>query len=129
MFENSANEGGGIQKFATATPVATNLFLGGNTASGSAGGLWNNMAAEATLNNAEIRMNSERESGGGIYNDGHLKINLATFEENTDASQGGGLCSQTDGEAFLQDAWFTNSPADQGGAVFNMGLLHLYRST
>ena len=128
VFENSGDAGGGIHNFATATLVATDLFLGGNTAL-LGGGLWNNMAAEATLNNAEIRMNSAGESGAGIYNDGHLEINLAAFEENTDASQGGGLYNQTDGEAFLYDAWFTNNSADQGGAVFNMGLLHLYRSS
>ncbi len=129
VFGNSADHGGGIHNFATATLEATDLTLVGNTATQNAGGLWNNMAAEATLNNAEIRGNTAVVSGGGIYNDGHLEINLATFEENTDADMGGGFFNQTDGEAFLYDAWFTNNSADLGGALYNLGLMHLYRSS
>ncbi len=129
VFENSADHGGGIHNFATAHLEATNSFLGGNTAAFDAGGLWNNMAAEAVLDHVVFQQNSASGRGAGLYNDGHLEINWARFEQNTDASQGGGIYNQTDGEAFLYDAWFTNNSADQGGAVYNMGLLHLYRSS
>jgi hypothetical protein len=87
------------------------------------------MAAEAVLNDVELRANSATSSGAGIYNDGHLEINLAKFVENADAAQGGGLYNLDGAEAFLYDAWFTNNSADNGGAVYNMGLMHLYRSS
>jgi hypothetical protein len=50
-------------------------------------------------------------------------------EQNTGAAQGGGLYNLDGAEAFLYDAWFTNNSADLGGAVYNLGLLHLYRSS
>jgi CSLREA domain-containing protein len=129
VFGNEGDVGGGIHNFATATLEATDLVLVGNSATVHGGGLWNNFASNAVLDNVEVRLNSAVGSGAGIYNDGHLEINLATFEENTDASLGGGLFNAVDGEAFLFDAWFTNNSADQGGAVHNLGLLHLYRSS
>ena len=128
IFENSADYGGGIHNFATASLEATNLFLGANEAE-SGGGLWNNMAAETVLNDVELRANLATGNGAGIYNDGHLEINLGKFAENADAAQGGGLYNLDGAEAFLYDAWFTNNSADHGGGVFNLGLLHLYRSS
>ena len=129
VFENSADHGAGIHNFATARLEANNLLLGVNAAGVDAGGLWNNMAAEAVLNNVTLVRNSAPGKGAGIYNDGHLEINLATFEQNTDAAQGGGLYNLDGAEAFLYDAWFTNNSADLGGAAYNLGLLHLYRSS
>jgi CSLREA domain-containing protein len=129
IFENSADHGAGIHNFATAHLEATDLLLGLNAAAVDAGGLWNNMAAEAVLNDVTLVRNSAPGNGAGIYNDGHLEINLATFEENTGAEQGGGLYNVDGAEAFLYDAWFTNNSAVDGGAVWNEGLLHLYRSS
>ena len=129
LFENTADHGAGIHNFATARLQATNLLLGLNTAAFDGGGLWNNMAAEAVLDDVTLVRNSAPGSGAGIYNDGHLEINLATFEQNTDAEQGGGLYNLDGAEAFLYDAWFTNNSAVDGGAVWNEGLLHLYRSS
>lgn len=128
IFENSADYGGGIHNFATAHLEATDLFLGANEAQDGAG-LWNNMAAEAVLNDVELRMNEASDRGAGIYNDGHLEINLGKFAENANAARGGGLYNLDGAEAFLYDAWFTNNSADRGGAVYNLGLLHLYRSS
>jgi CSLREA domain-containing protein len=128
VLNNSADSGGGIHNFATARLVATGLFLGANEAQ-DGGGLWNNMAAEAVLNDVVFQLNTASGKGAGLYNDGHLEINLARFEENADAAQGGGLYNLEGAEAFLYDAWFTNNSADSGGAVHNQGLLHLYRSS
>jgi len=129
VFANTGDEGGGIHNFATAALEMTGGLIGHNTATDNAGGLWNNFAAEATLEDVEFVGNTAAANGAGIYNDGHLEINLATFEENTDATQGGGMYNAEHGEAFLYDAWFTNNSADLGGAVYNLGLMHLYRSS
>jgi CSLREA domain-containing protein len=129
VFENTGDEGGGIHNFATATLEMTGGLIGHNTATDTAGGLWNNFAAEATLEDVELVGNTAVANGAGIYNAGHLEINLATFEENSDSNQGGGLYNDTGAEAFLYDAWFTNNSANLGGGVYNLGLLHLYRSS
>lgn len=128
IFDNTADEGGGIHNFATATLVATDVLLQNNTAADMAGGLWNNFAASAELNNVELRANEATNHGGGIYSDGHLEANWITFVENVAGLNGGGLWVGPDGESFLYDAWFTNNNAAAGGGVFNQGLTHLYRS-
>lgn len=129
VFANTGDEGGGIHNFATATLEMSGGLIGHNIATDHAGGLWNNFAAEATLDDVEIVGNTAVANGAGIYNAGHLEINLATFEENTEADQGGGLYNTNGAEAFLYDAWFTNNSANLGGGVYNLGLLHLYRSS
>jgi len=129
VFANNGDEGGGIHNFATATLEMSGGLIGHNIATDHAGGLWNNFAAEATLDDVEIVGNTAVANGAGIYNAGHLEINLATFEENTEADQGGGLYNTNGAEAFLYDAWFTNNSANLGGGVYNLGLLHLYRSS
>lgn len=138
VFGNRADTGGGIHNFATARLDASGLLLAGNRANMAGGGLWNNTAARALLNDVTLRQNQADGSGAGIYSAGHLEIERATFEENTEAVQGGGLyvaAGTSSGgvdlpsESFLYDAWFTNISAQQGGAVYNAGLLHLYRSS
>jgi CSLREA domain-containing protein len=128
VFSNVADHGAGIHNFATATLNATNVHLSGNNANGSGGGLWNNMAATATLNDAVIRLNDAGETGAGIYNSGDLEINLATFEENESVLDGGGLFTTTSGVSILYDTWFTNNNGRHGGAVYNQGMTHLYRT-
>jgi CSLREA domain-containing protein len=128
IFGNTADEGGGIHNFATATLNADDLLLQGNSASDMAGGLWVNFASNATLNNVELRDNDATNHGAGIYNDGHLEGAWLTFVENVAGLDGGGMWNGPDGEAFLYDAWFTNNNASAGGGVFNQGLTHLYRS-
>jgi hypothetical protein len=79
VFENTADHGAGIHNFATARLESTGLLLALNVAAFDGGGLWNNMAAEAVLDDATLDRNSAPGNGAGIYNDGHLEINLATF--------------------------------------------------
>jgi hypothetical protein len=128
IFANTADEGGGIHNFATATVNADDLLLQGNTANDMGGGIWNNFASNATLNNVELRDNDAANHGAGIYNDGHLETSWITLVENVAGLNGGGLWNGPDGEAFLYDAWFTNNNASAGGGIFNQGLTHLYRS-
>ncbi len=128
VFSNVADHGAGIHNFANSTLIATNIHLSGNNANGSGGGLWNNMAATATLDDAVIRLNDAGENGAGIYNSGDLEINLVTFEENVSVLDGGGLFTTADGVSILYDAWFTNNNGRHGGAVYNHGMTHLYRT-
>jgi CSLREA domain-containing protein len=129
VFSNSADHGGGIENFATAELFATNVLVADNSVTGSGGGLWNNFAAEATLENVEFRTNEAAVHAAGIYNDGQLEADQITFEQNVAALNGGGLYTLTDAESILYNAWFTNNNAAAGGAVFNEGLTHLYKSS
>jgi len=128
IFGNTADEGGGIHNFATASLFATDVLLQGNNANDMGGALWVNFASNATLDNVELRDNDATNHGAGIYNDGHLDGTGITFVENVAGLNGGGMWNGPDGEAFLYDAWFTNNNASTGGGVFNQGLTHLYRS-
>ena len=128
VFGNTADEGGGVHNFATATFNMTGGHLLGNTANGWGGGLWNNMAAQSNLDGVEITRNTAA-LGGGVYNNGVLEFNLVTFEENVSASNGGGLYNDDNGEAYLTLAWFTNNNASLGGGLYNTSLLHLYQSS
>ena len=129
VFSNQADHGGGIENFATATLFATNVLLEDNAVTGSGGGLWNNFAAQATLENVEFRINEADVHGAGIYNAGNLEGNLVTFEQNIAELNGGGLITLEDAESILYNAWFTNNNAAAGAAVFNQGLTHLYKSS
>ncbi len=129
IFSNEADEGGGIYNLGTATLIAENVLLAGNTASAKAGGLWNNAGAQATLTNVEIRMNTAAFDAGGIFNDGLLEATGITFEENEAATDGGGLHVGANGSSYLYDAWFTNNSAGRGGALFNRGMTHLYQGS
>ncbi len=129
IFGNAADYGGGIHNFATATLIAEDVLIQGNVANDLAGGMWNNFAANASLNNVELRDNEAAHHGAGIYNAGHLEANWITLVENVAGLDGGGLWVGPDGESFLYDAWFTNNNASAGGGVFNQGLTHLYRSS
>ncbi len=127
VFDNLADNGGGVTNFATATLVAQDVLLQGNQANDSAGGLWNNTAANATLTNVDMRMNQAGADAGGVFNAGGLEAMGGTFSENVAAGRGGGLYVAAAGETFFYDIWFTNNNAGRGGAAFNQGLLHLYR--
>ncbi len=129
VFDNYADVGGGVHNFATATFMMTGGHLTGNIASGWGGGLWNNMASHATLEDVEISLNTAVERGAGIYNNGTLEANLVTFTQNMDAAEGGGVYNDEDGEMFLTLAWFTNNNAQLGGGLYNRGLLHLYQGS
>ena len=129
LFDNSADMGGGAHNFATATFEAENVLFQGNVGNSTAGGLWNNFVANATLTNVEFRQNEATDHAGAIYNAGHLEGDLLTFAENVAGLDGGGISVTSDGETFLYDAWFTNNNASRGGAIFNQGLTHLYRSS
>jgi CSLREA domain-containing protein len=82
VFGNSADHGGGIHNFATATLVLDNVLLQGNVARQNAGGLWNNFASDTTLTNVEFRQNESATHAGALYNAGHLEGDVVTFVEN-----------------------------------------------
>jgi len=129
VMENSADFGGGVHNFATATFRMTGGHLVGNSASGWGGGLWNNMASTATLQDVQVARNTAAGIGAGIYNNGSLQGTGIVFNENLASAEGGGAYNDENGELYLTSAWFTNNNGTLGGGLFNRGLFHLYQSS
>jgi len=127
FLENSADVGGGIHNFATATIEAENLVLGGNEGVVTGGGMWNNMAATAVINGFDVIVNESPEAAG-IYNAGLLEMQDGIFRENVATGNGGALLNAAGGESYITNSRITNNSADYGGGLYNMGLQHLYAS-
>jgi CSLREA domain-containing protein len=130
VFGNVADHGGGIHNFATADLIAEDVLLQGNRGNENAGGLWNNFAATATLDNVEIRDNETINFGAGIYNAGQLNANWVTLAENTSGLDGGGLWNKLDADAMLTNVDIReNSATNLGAGIYNAGLLEATGAT
>jgi CSLREA domain-containing protein len=128
-------EGGGIYNNGTIE------FNGGNISMNTAprgGGLYNSGMTvpgpndplgpgDVTLNQVSFFNNISGQAGAGIWNEGRFELNQGEIYANGLPQQGGGMFNAPDGEAYLYDAWFLNNNAYLGGAVFNQGLIHVYR--
>ena len=101
-----------------------------NSAANEGGGLWNQTGSQMLID-ANTRIQSNRSSGvgGGVYNRGFVRALDALFENNTAATEGGGLfntgtsSAQVDGSEFVG-----NSSTGNGGAIFNDGFLSIVDS-
>ncbi len=135
---NTAAYGGGIANFVSDLTV-TNTRIAENVSSHFGGGLWNQIAASATLNDVSIEGNSAAVDGGGIYNVGTLEVNGGNLTLNS-APRGGGLFNSGDtsssggttlgpGEATLSSISIDNNTSAVAGAgVYNGGGFELHRA-
>jgi hypothetical protein len=82
-----------------------------------------------TLNQVRIDNNTSGQVGAGIWNEGRFELNQGKIYANGLPELGGGMFNATDGEAYLYDAWFFNNNAYLGGAIYNQGLVHVYRGS
>ena len=75
LFDNQADEGGGVSNFAAGSLIAENVLLQGNEATYFGGGLWNGqtVAATATLTDVQVIMNRAGAGGAGILNAGNAE--------------------------------------------------------
>jgi CSLREA domain-containing protein len=94
-----------------------------NVADGRGGGIYNGQNASLEVLNGVVRANaSQTDSGGGILNEGTLKLTISSVEENR-AADGGGL-GNLKGQAALLDATVSgNQAASDGGGIQNSGTL------
>jgi predicted outer membrane repeat protein len=129
FLENSADHGGGVENFATATLNGNNVMFAGNTATMTAGGLWNNTAADVNLTDVEFRMNESNGDAGGLYNAGDVEMTQVTFTENTATANGGAIATANGSMTVFYDANVNNNSADLGGGLYNEGLTHFYTSS
>ncbi len=124
LADNSAAQGGAIYNFDTTTTFsATDTTVVQNTASGSGGGVLNNMGRliferSSFLGNVA---NSSGRGGGGAHNTngGIVKFNHTTFSGNR-VRLGGAIENNDLGSLTLIHATITNNSAtDRGGGVYN----------
>jgi hypothetical protein len=128
--------GGGIYNDNGSTLTLNNSTVSGNdTGGGGGGGIYNN-SATLTLTNSSVNGTNNAFIGGGIYNDsGTLKLTNSTISGNQ-ASNGGGIYSDTNLPPGTQKTTVTNSTISgntagaQGGGIYNSdGLTTIEYST
>lgn len=128
----AADDGGGIRNDGDLSiinsAIANNQSVGSSQTSGG-GGLINTASASATIIGSTFSNNQAR-NGGGIRNDGTLKLINATLSRNT----GGGLVNTTSNpfsaSAPAADAEIRNSTITQntGAGIINFGRLNAANS-
>jgi uncharacterized repeat protein (TIGR01451 family) len=92
--------GGGISNEGTLT--IANMLIDSNTADTFGGGVYNSELAtmtifQCTVSNNEAKGYAGAAGGGGIWNDGHMKITYAYVNYNTAPVAGGGIYNDTTG--------------------------------
>ncbi|MEG3838139.1 Ig-like domain-containing protein, partial [Microcoleus sp. Z1_C3] len=88
------------------------------SAGGSAGGLYLNSGAIATINNSTFSNNQGLSDGGAIFNgSGQLTINNSTFTANS-AQASGAAITMSGGTANISNSTFSaNTARNDGGAI------------
>jgi hypothetical protein len=100
---------------------------GPDDSSGSGGGIYNEGIIK--LNSCTISHNSAKADGGGIDNSGTLSLNNSTISNNS-AAYGGGLNNSLLGNAIVNNTTISdNSSTVDGGGIGNNGILTLNNST
>ena len=85
------------------------------------------VAAVVEMSNLTIFGGNTTDNGGGIYNDGTLKLTTVTVIDNT-AAQGGGIYNN-EGALTLSNIVVSNNAAVDGGGIYSLGSLTLSGSS
>ena len=126
---NTAEDDGAIRNLGTLE--VSNSTLSGNTSNGTAGGIYNDNGATATVSDSTFSGNSAPD-GGGIFNSGGtLDVTNSTFSDNrSTVDYGGAFANGSFSTATVSDSTFSgNSAATEGGAIRNDGTLEVTNST
>ncbi len=130
IYQNSANEGGGIMNDAGGN--LTLLYgdrVANNKSESSGGGIYNSSTATMDVNGTNLEGNSAGALGGGIFSAGTL-TGAPRFVVGNSAREGGGIANF--GTATLSNASVSDNNAETvGGGVANAlgNTLTLARST
>jgi len=121
VFDNRANDGGGIYNAGTMT--VTGGHVSANSASEFGGGIDN--LATLTVNSSTLAYNSATD-GGGIYNAGTATVSGGSVSYNSAVYDGGGIYNvgtlAVDGSGrhmTVSDCAITGNSADDGGGIYN----------
>jgi hypothetical protein len=128
---STSDNGAGIYNAGTLN--LNGMALVNNHTSNKGGGLYN--VGTATLVGVDVLINSANVPyswgcGGGIYNEGSLRIDFSTIEGN-DAYSGAGICNLHPGDLLMSDAQISNNGTSRfaglGGGLHSVssGLVRL----
>jgi CSLREA domain-containing protein len=126
IFQNTANEGGGIYNDEDAEATLLNGVEVGSPSSFSAnsaalqgGGIYNDSRGVLTIIESRIASNTGNLDGGGIVNEGELALVSSLVENNTATGRGGGIFNLR-GTLFANGGRISGNLAGRkGGGVFN----------
>jgi hypothetical protein len=125
--EVADGRGGGLSNRSFAK--LEDVRVDGNVADGRGGGIYNGENASLEVLNGVVRANaSQTDSGGGILNEGTLKLTISSVEDNRAADAGG--IGNLRGQATLLDVTVSgNRVSSEGGGIQNSGTLTATNAT
>jgi hypothetical protein len=128
---NTAKRGGGIYTVGNGASTLAHVFLQGNAATQSGGGLANESVPGGTLLTDTTVAYNTAPNGGGIWNNGVLTMTNSTLLSNTAANLGGGLKNENDASAVLLGVTIDNNRAQNGagGGIHSRGFMGLDQVT
>jgi hypothetical protein len=115
---NKAEDDGAIRNLGTLE--VSNSTLSGNTSNGTAGGIYNDNEATATVSDSTFSGNSA-PNGGGLWQGSQtsLTVTNSTFSGNS-ATEGAGIFNRGGGTVTVNNSTFSDNRANlRGGGIFS----------
>ena len=123
IFEfNRAEAGGAIYNMGILEIDSTDFF--NNTAQINGGAIYNDSTGHISIKYAQLQHN-QATNGGSIYqaNEANLDISYSSITHSSASQMGGGIYHS--GEGVLHHTTIASNTAENGGGVFNNGMLDL----
>jgi len=128
ISDGLAASGGGINNSGILT--VSNSIVSNSSATGSGGGVENEVGATLTISDSTISGSTAVGSGGGIDNAGTLVLDDSTITSNASTGNGGGIDNEAGATMTLTGSTIsTNTTKGSGGGIDNLGPLTLDGST
>jgi parallel beta-helix repeat protein len=127
---NTGGDGGGIYIDAGGNLALINSKVTGNTAGGFGGGI-ENYGGTLALTNSAVSNNQAKTNFGGIDNwhGATATLSNSTLSGNTATGYTGGIYNGYDSALTLSGCTISGNTGNQGGGIYNGGLLTLSNST
>lgn len=116
-----------IKRNATTATIDLVTITGGKNPTGAGGGINVERGARLTLTNSTVTGNEARD-GGGINNDGSIRIENSTIDNNIAERKGGGV-RDNGTDTQIVNSTFVGNRASQGGALSSTGTTNLVHTT
>ena len=128
-FANNASveKGGAVYIQTNALMLAEDALFYGNLASDDGGALFN--SGSFYLTTGKMEENSSGANGGAVSSSGYVEIRDAAFKTNAAGVYGGSFYLNGSQRSWLLRTVVTDSTANEGGGIFNSGLLTIVDST
>lgn len=129
-WESTIVDGGGVgrplQAYSPHLTVTDLTLQNGRMPAQSGGGIFN--GGHLTLTHVHVFSNTA-ENGGGIYNNGHLTVQHSQILSNTATSIGGAVAIWYQGIVTISHSLLAHNEAVQGGGIYSLASLSLENST